>query len=137
MRLRRQRQVPEIRFLALNPSGAESREFRVLKAEIRIGGAEENQFVIRRPSVSRRHATLAYRNDHYELSDSASTNGTFVNGRRVTNPVTVELGDEVRFGDALFALGKPWALRHNRQPLLQKEFSYVAAWLKRSSSPLP
>jgi pSer/pThr/pTyr-binding forkhead associated (FHA) protein/peroxiredoxin len=110
MRWRRQLPVPEIRFLALNPSSAEPHEFRALKAEISIGSAEENQFVIRRPSVSRRHATLAYRKDHYELSDPGSTNGTFVNAKRVTNPVTVELGDEVRFGDARFALGKPLGL---------------------------
>ena len=110
MRWRRKRQVPEIRFLALNAASAEPREFRVLKSEISIGSAEETQFVIRRPSVSRRHATLAYRKDHYELSDLGSTNGTFVNGRRVTNPVAVEVGDEVRFGDALFALAKPLGL---------------------------
>ncbi|HXR36019.1 MAG TPA: redoxin domain-containing protein [Candidatus Binataceae bacterium] len=110
MRWRRKRQVPEIRFLALNPSSAEPREFRILKSEISIGSAEDNQFVIRRPGVSRRHATLAYRRDHYELFDPGSTNGTFVNGSRVTTPVMVELGDEVRFGDALFALGKPLGL---------------------------
>ena len=86
MRRRRKGQVPEIRFLALNAASAEPREFRVLKSEISIGSAEENQFVIRRPSASRLHATLAYCKDHYELSDPGSTNGTFVNGRRVTNP---------------------------------------------------
>ncbi len=110
MRWRRKQQVPEIRFLALNPSGVETREFRILKSENSIGSAEENQFVISRPGVSRHHATLAYRQDHYELSDAGSSNGTFVNGRRVTDPLIVELGDEVRFGDARFAVGKPLGL---------------------------
>ncbi len=91
----------------------------MLKAEISIGSAGENQFVIRRPSASRRHAT-PYRRDHYELSDSGSTNGTFINGRRVTNPVTVELGDEVGFGDALFALGKPPGLPAQFPPAPKK-----------------
>jgi peroxiredoxin len=107
MRWRRQRQLPEIRFLALNPSSAKAREFRVLKSEIAIGSAEENQFVIPRASVSRRHATLAYRKDHYELFDSGSTNGTFLNGTRVTDPAKGEAGDEVRLRDALFALARP------------------------------
>ncbi len=106
----------------MNPSNAEPREFRILKSEISIGSAEENQFVIRRPGVSRRHATLAYRRDHYELFDPGSTNGTFVNGSRVTTPVMVELGDEVRFGDALFALGKPLGLPASASSAPKKNF---------------
>ena len=40
-----------------------------------------------------------------------STNGTFVNSRRVSGSVEVEVGDEIRFGDALFIVGKPAAPR--------------------------
>lgn len=106
---KRRRQVPEVRFLALDARAGEAPEFRMLKSEATIGSGEDNQLVIRRASVSRRHASLAFRKDHYEISDLGSTNGTFVNGRRVTSPVDVEVGDEVRFGDALFILGKPAA----------------------------
>jgi pSer/pThr/pTyr-binding forkhead associated (FHA) protein/peroxiredoxin len=106
---KRRRQVPEVRLLTLDARTDEAPEFRMLKSEATIGSGEDNQLVIRRDSVSRRHASLAVRKDHYELSDLGSTNGTFVNGRRVSGPVEIEVGDEIRFGDALFILGKPAA----------------------------
>lgn len=106
---KRKRQVPEVRLLALDARTDEAPEFRMLKSEATIGSGEDNQLVIRRASVSRRHASLAFRKDHYEISDLGSTNGTFVNGRRVSGPVDVEAGDEIRFSDALFILGKPAA----------------------------
>ena len=33
------------------------------------------------------------------LEDLGSTNGTFVNGRRITRPLPLEIGDTVRIGD--------------------------------------
>lgn len=107
---KRRRQVPELRFRALDARTDEAPEFRMLKSEATIGSGEDNHLVIRRASVSRRHASIAFRKDHYEISDLGSTNGTFVNGRRVSGSVDVEVGDEIRFGDALFILGKPAAL---------------------------
>lgn len=104
---KRRRPVPEIRLLPLNPRPGEPGEFRVLKPEAVIGSGEDNQFVIRRPSVSSRHASLAFRKDRYEISDLDSTNGTFVNGRRIKGPTAIRLGDEIRLGDASFILGKP------------------------------
>lgn len=51
-------------------------------------------------SVSRQHATLAYRGGTtFELIDRESRNGTFVNGRRVEGTITVEAGTELRIGD--------------------------------------
>ena len=100
-------QVPEVRILWLNARGDEIREFRMLKSEVAIGSGEDNQFVIRRPSTSRRHALLAFRQGQYQISDLGSTNGTFVNGRRVRSPAIVEIGDEIRIGDATFILAKP------------------------------
>ena len=44
---------------------------------------------------------------HFELSDLVSTNGTFVNGRRVYNRRAVKFGDELLFGGARFVLANP------------------------------
>lgn len=104
---KRRRRVPEVRFLPLNPRSGEPGEFRVLKPEAVIGSGEDNQFVIRRSSVSRRHASLAFRKDRYEIVDLDSTNGTFVNGLRIKGATAIKLGDEIRLGDAAFILAKP------------------------------
>ena len=58
--------------------------------------------------VSRRHAQLEVEGDTYSLRDLGSTNGTFVNGRRLPPSVGCPLteGDEISFGGVLvrFAL---------------------------------
>jgi pSer/pThr/pTyr-binding forkhead associated (FHA) protein len=78
-----------------------------LKSEVTVGSAEDNQFVIRRPSVLPLHASLACRKDHYQISDLGSTNGTFVKGQRVRRPTILEFGDDIRIGDAAFIVAKP------------------------------
>lgn len=52
--------------------------------KIRIGKAEDNDFIVNDPHVSRHHACLV-REDHgcWLLEDLGSTNGTFVNGAQI------------------------------------------------------
>jgi hypothetical protein len=49
-------------------------------------------------TVSRSHADLRRAADGWLLSDAGSTNGTRLNGWRVTEPVPLRAGDEVSFG---------------------------------------
>lgn len=55
------------------------------------------------PSVSRRHAQVLHRQGGYLLVDLRSTNGTYVNAKRLDADARVQLrhGDEVRFGDVI------------------------------------
>ena len=55
-------------------------------------------------SVSRVHAQMARADGGWLLADLGSTNGTRLNGWRVTGPVPVRAGDQVRFGSAAFVL---------------------------------
>ena len=48
-----------------------------------IGRADDNDIVIDDPGVSSRHAELLRTDSGYEIADNRSTNGVFVNGRRV------------------------------------------------------
>jgi len=50
--------------------------------------------------VSSRHAEFAWKGGAWMLRDLGSTNGTFVNGKRLTAPVRLQLGDAVVFGSA-------------------------------------
>jgi hypothetical protein len=52
------------------------------------------------PHVSRRHAILALRGDGARVLDDRSSNGTFVNGRRITVAYLSD-GDVLRFGRAV------------------------------------
>lgn len=67
--------------------------------EIRIGKANDNDFIINDPHVSRHHVRLIREDSGYWLlEDLESTNGTFVNDiqvlkKRVTSADTIRLGD--------------------------------------------
>jgi uncharacterized protein DUF1707/FHA domain-containing protein len=70
-----------------------------------IGRAMACDFTLADISVSRWHARL-YRDDeeHWLLSDLGSTNGTRLNGWRVTTGVPVKPGDQVSFGSISFII---------------------------------
>src|SRR5689334_5617446 len=53
-------------------------------------------------SVSRRHAAIEVEGDNHFVVDLKSTNGTFVNERRVTEREVLMNGDRVRFGNQIF-----------------------------------
>lgn len=62
-------------------------------------GRECNGVLLNDDQVSRRHAAFTPGPDGLTLTDLGSTNGTLVNGRRVTRPEIIGPGDDVRVGD--------------------------------------
>lgn len=52
-------------------------------------------------SISRLHARAVWIADQYMIADAGSTNGTYVNGHRVTATTQLETGDQVRLGPEL------------------------------------
>ena len=71
---------------------------------VNIGRGDYNDVVIADPSVSTMHAKLQRRDAIWILTDLGSTNGTFVEGERLTGEVPLSPGTTLRFGDisALF-----------------------------------
>ncbi|HEX2913231.1 MAG TPA: FHA domain-containing protein [Chloroflexia bacterium] len=63
-----------------------------------IGRRSNNAIVLDDEFVSSEHSLLAWRDGRWWLSDVASTNGTFLNGQRVTRPVEVNWGDQIGIG---------------------------------------
>ncbi|MDB4967204.1 MAG: domain containing protein [Myxococcales bacterium] len=51
------------------------------------------------PTVSTRHAELALRGGAFVVTDLGSTNGTFLNSQRITQPTRISDGDLLRFGN--------------------------------------
>jgi DUF1707 SHOCT-like domain/FHA domain len=69
-----------------------------------IGRAMACDFTLADLSVSRWHARLYKEADEWLLSDLGSTNGTRLNGWRVTTGVPVKPGDHVSFGSISFVI---------------------------------
>jgi hypothetical protein len=76
-------------------------------AEVTVGRSRHCGCVLTDETVSRRHAVVSHEDGTWWLRDLGSTNGTFVNGLRVTGETEVMPGDEVTFGDASFVLDTP------------------------------
>jgi hypothetical protein len=62
-----------------------------------LGRSSDNDVVVDDAYVSRRHcAILVHSSQACELHDTASKNGTYLNGTRLSGPVTLKPGDEIR-----------------------------------------
>lgn len=68
-----------------------------------LGRALSSDLPVLDPTVSRRHAELTIEPSSVQIKDLGSSNGTFVNGSRVT-ATTLRTGDRVVFGKILFEL---------------------------------
>ncbi|MET9320654.1 DUF1707 and FHA domain-containing protein [Streptomyces sp. NPDC003038] len=69
-----------------------------------IGRDPGNGLRLTHETVSRAHAELILRDGVWVLKDLGSTNGTTVNGRRVTGSAVVRDGDQISFGKVSFRL---------------------------------
>lgn len=64
-----------------------------------VGRFEDNHVVVGSPLASRRHCALVvHPGQGCEVHDTASKNGTYVNGQRVTAPKTLAPGDAIELG---------------------------------------
>src|SRR5437870_5768171 len=65
-----------------------------------IGRAQTCQIVLQNGLVSRLHARIERTGARYVLHDTNSANGTFVNGRRITDSYLLKNGDRIGLGTA-------------------------------------
>ncbi|MEO6834341.1 MAG: FHA domain-containing protein [Candidatus Tumulicola sp.] len=75
-----------------------------------VGRGRELDVVLRDPEVSRRHARFESRNGVVYVDDLRSRNGTFLNGRRVTEAIEVREGDAIDVGTTRMVVKsvRPW-----------------------------
>ncbi|HZU12847.1 MAG TPA: FHA domain-containing protein [Chloroflexota bacterium] len=95
----------------------------VLPAEAMIGRLESCQISVPDKSVSREHARVVRLGDRYVVRDLGSTNGTLVNGRRISGDVPLRPGDMVTVGSVefLFEQQEPPLQEREEVPAMQEE----------------
>ena len=79
-------------------------EFPLGRDEITIGRSSDSAIIIRDDYTSTHHARLMLWNGRWMIQDLDSTNGTFLNGSRVTVPTPIPLGATVKVGATTFEL---------------------------------
>jgi hypothetical protein len=81
--------------------GPQSGELFQLKGRAIVGTAADCDVVLREPSISGRHAEFMSTSQGFRVNDLGSTNGTYVNDKRVTNSDLID-NDNVRLGRVNF-----------------------------------
>ena len=66
-----------------------------------MGRSPDADFLLDDPYASEFHLRLALKDDQVVLSDLGSTNGTYLNGRRITVPTPLSKGDAVQVGKTI------------------------------------
>jgi len=74
-----------------------------LKPEVTIG-RKHADIVIPDPKVSSLHAKIALVDGEFVLADVLSKNGTYVNGKRIKEMVTLKENDEIKIGGTIMVL---------------------------------
>ena len=93
--------------------------------ELLIGRSRECQILMDDVSVSRRHATLIISSGSFQVIDNNSTNGTFINGNRITGSRNLDYNDILKVGNVIV----PWRNYINT--------SYTPQSEKGGTRPLP
>jgi len=84
--------------------------------------------------VSRRHALIHLQNiGELWLIDFGSSNGTFLNKRRIQHPIRLSDGDQITIGDRVFKLRQPLAISDEHKTALMqrtlREIERIPCWL--------
>ncbi len=72
--------------------------------EVTIGRVPGNDVVLPKGNVSKRHSRIVLKDNRFIVVDLKSTNGTYVNGRKITSPLVVKSGDKIYIGDFVLTL---------------------------------
>jgi adenylate cyclase len=116
-----------------------------VKEDCSLGCSGANTIVLRSPKVSRRHALIHLQNiGALWLIDFGSSNGTFLNKRRIHHPIRLSDGDQVTIGDQVFVFHQPLPISQAyKTDVMQRtlrEIESVPCWLLvadiRSFTPL-
>jgi adenylate cyclase len=90
--------------------------------------------VLESPKVSRRHALIHLQNiGELWLIDFGSSNGTFLNKRRIHRPIRLRDGNYITIGDQVFTFRQPVAIsEEHKTDLMQRtlrEIEKIPCWL--------
>jgi len=69
--------------------------------QITIGRDSTNDISVNDAEVSRRHARMNFQGGKFVLEDLGSTNGTYVNGQRLTGPRVLKSGEVISLGEQI------------------------------------
>jgi hypothetical protein len=91
------------RVLFVRSESKQGQEFEVSDVVV-MGRSDETDVVIDDPYASEFHLRLVSQENGMMLHDLGSTNGTYVNGRRVSAPTELKRGDTIQVGKTVMEI---------------------------------
>lgn len=83
-------------FMAKLGAAGETQRYELKLGETVVGRNPDSDIIVDVGAVSRLHAKIVHKGDHYLLVDQGSRNGTFLNGQLVNGSAILAEGDRVR-----------------------------------------
>lgn len=90
--------------VVITEEGGARRRLDFSKAEVTVGRVQGNDVVLAKRNVSKQHARLSVEGEKAVVVDLNSTNGTWVNGRKITSPHPLKTGDKIYIADFIITL---------------------------------
>jgi pilus assembly protein CpaF len=90
--------------VTISEKGAGSRTERFDKGEVNIGRVQGNDIVLAKGNVSKHHSRLVFKDGKFIILDLRSTNGTYVNGKRISAPQVIRVTDKIYIGDYILSV---------------------------------
>jgi pilus assembly protein CpaF len=97
--------------------GGSPKRLEFQKSEITIGRVQGNDIVLPKGNVSKQHSRITLETDKCTIVDLKSTNGTYVNNRRINGPQAVLIEDKVYIGDFMIQVEIPQAVAAPPTPM--------------------
>jgi pilus assembly protein CpaF len=85
--------------LTINEKGGQATAQSFEKNEITIGRVAGNDVVLPKGNISKRHSRIVLKDGKFIIVDLKSTNGTYVNGKKITAPQVIKATDKIYIGD--------------------------------------
>lgn len=85
--------------VVIHEKGGQPRRQEFYKSEVTVGRVQGNDIVLPKQNVSKRHSRVVLKNGKFVITDLKSTNGTYVNGRKISSPSVIKETDKIYIGD--------------------------------------
>lgn len=121
--------------IIISEKGGAERKESFDKNEINVGRVQGNDLMLPKGNVSKHHARLLFRDGRFIVTDLKSTNGTYVNGRKIAQATIVREGDKIYIGDFVLRLETNGASASPPEPTQGEEESIRT--LARDNVPPP
>ena len=122
--------------LTMRSGPTPGKTYQLDQEETIVGRDLANDIAISDPEVSRRHARFMRKEEEFLVEDLGSTNGTFLNGERISSPQELKVGDVITLGENVVLVFEkssydPDATMVSQQPVQPEEAAY------RQQAPMP